>query len=91
MMNDRIYYSRDAEAQAMRERNSAILAFLVIGVTIGTVLALLFAPRSGEKTREDIGEALEDSFHEGRKAGSEAVEKLEKEFAELKKRLEDRR
>ncbi|MEP7293063.1 MAG: YtxH domain-containing protein [Chloroflexota bacterium] len=87
-MNDRIYYSRDAEMQAMRERNTAILAFLVIGVTLGTVLALLFAPRSGEKTRAELGDALEDSFQEGRKAGSEAVERLEKEFADLRKRLE---
>lgn len=90
-MNDRIYYSHDAEMQAMRERNTAILAFLVIGVTIGTVLALLFAPRSGEKTRAEISDALEDSFQDGRKAGNEAIEKLEKEFNELRKRLESSR
>lgn len=90
-MNDRIYYSREAEMQAMRERNTAILAFLVIGVTIGSVLALLFAPRSGDKTRAEIGDVLEDSFHEGRKASNEAVERLEKEFHELRKRLESSR
>lgn len=90
-MNDRIYYSREAELQAMRERNAAILAFLVIGLTIGAVLSLLFAPRSGERTRAEIGDALEDSFHEGRRAGSDAIERLEKEFAELRKRLESSR
>lgn len=90
-MRDRIYYSREAEAQALRERNAAMLAFMVIGITIGAVLALLFAPRSGEKTRAEIADALDESFNEGRKASSDAVEKLEKEFADLRKRLEDRR
>lgn len=91
MMNDRIYYSREAEAQAMRERTTAVLAFFFIGITIGTVLALLFAPRSGDKTREEIAEALEDSFKEGRKASNETIERLEKDFADLRKRLEERR
>jgi gas vesicle protein len=91
MMNDRIYYSRDAEIQAMRDRNVAMLAVLVIGVTIGTALALLFAPRSGEKTRAQISDALEQGFDEGRKQGNETIERLEKDFADLRKRIEDRR
>lgn len=90
-MNDRIYYSREAETQAMRERTTAVLAFFFVGITIGTVLALLFAPRSGDKTRSDIAEALEDGFKEGRKASNETIERLEKDFADLRKRLEERR
>lgn len=91
MMNDRIYYSRDAELQAMRDRNVAMFAVLVIGVTIGTALALLFAPRSGEKTRSQLGDALEQTFDERRKQGNETIERLEKDFADLRKRIEDRR
>jgi len=90
-MNDRVYYSREAESQAMRERTTAILAFFVIGVTVGTALALLFAPRSGEKTRHELADALDQGFDEGRKASSEAVERLEKDFADLRKRFEERR
>jgi gas vesicle protein len=89
-MNDRVYYSREAESHAMRERNMAILAFLVVGVTIGTALALLFAPHSGDKTRAEIGDALDEGFHEGRKHSSEAIERLEKDFADLRKRIEER-
>ena len=89
-MNDRIYYSREAESQATRERTTAILAFFVIGITIGTALTLLFAPRSGEKTRSELAGALDQGFEEGRKASGEAVEKLEKDFAELRKRFEER-
>jgi len=89
-MNDRIYYSRDAESQAMRERNTAILAFLVIGMAIGTALALLFAPRSGEKTRAELSGVLDHGFDEGRKASGDAIERLEKDFADLRKRIESR-
>ncbi|MEO8396452.1 MAG: YtxH domain-containing protein [Chloroflexota bacterium] len=89
-MNDRIYYSRDAESQAMRERTTAILAFLVIGMAVGTALALLFAPRSGEKTRAELSGALDHSFDEGRKASGDAIERLEKDFADLRKRIESR-
>lgn len=90
-MNDRIYYSREAEAQAMRERTVAMFAFMVIGITVGVVTALLFAPRSGEKTRAELADALDEGFNEGRKASGDAIEKLEKDFADLRKRIEDRR
>lgn len=90
-MRDRIYYSREAEEQAMRERNAAIIAFMVIGITVGAVLALLFAPRSGEKTRAELADALDEGFNEGRKASGDALERLEKDFADLRKRVEDRR
>ena len=91
MMNDRIYYSREAEMQAVRDRNVAMLAVLVIGVTIGTALALLFAPRSGEKTRNQLSDALEQGFNEGRKNSEQTIDRLEKDFADLRKRIEDRR
>lgn len=91
MMTDRIYYSREAEMQAQRERTTAILAFFLVGITLGTVMALLFAPRSGEKTRAELAGALEDSFEEGRKTSAETIDRLEKDFADLRKRIEDRR
>lgn len=90
-MNDRIYYSREAEAQAMRERTAAILAFFVIGIAVGTVMALLFAPRSGDKTRGEIADAIEEGFNEGRKASNDAVHRLEKDLSDLRKRIEDMR
>ena len=89
-MSDRVYYSREAESQATRERNTAILAFFAIGIMVGTALALLFAPRSGERTRAEIGDALDHGFEEGRKASGEAIERLEKDFADLRKRIEER-
>ncbi len=91
MMNDRIYYSREAEVQANRERMTAIFAFFVIGITVGTALALLFAPHTGDKTRGEIADAIEEGLHEGRKASNDTIHRLEKDLGELRKKIEDRR
>jgi gas vesicle protein len=37
-----------------------VAAGIAIGLVIGGTLALLFAPKSGEQTRKEIGDALED-------------------------------
>lgn len=78
-MNNRIYYSREAEEQANQERTRAVLIFMVLGLGIGAVLALLFAPKSGEETRHDISKSLDDRF-----SG------VEKELESLSKRVEER-
>jgi gas vesicle protein len=81
MMNDRVYYSREAQDRANQERNSAIVVFMVVGLAIGAVLALMFAPNSGEKTRKELAGSIGDTT-------SSTVKQLEKEFAELRKKVE---
>jgi gas vesicle protein len=89
-MNDRIYYSREAEERASRERTVAVLLFLAFGVGIGAAIALLFAPESGEKTRRELAHSVEGSVETGREAVEPALHRLEKEFGELRKRVDDR-
>jgi hypothetical protein len=43
-MSDRIYYSESAQKIARRKQVLASLVFTAMGITIGTILALLFAP-----------------------------------------------
>lgn len=61
MERDRIYYSNEAEqraiAQANTERAALAVTVLIAGLGIGAVLALLFAPADGKRTRRDIGRA----------------------------------
>jgi gas vesicle protein len=90
MNNDRIYYSQDAETRAMRERTVLILAFLTFGLGIGVVLALLFAPSSGKTTRRDLAKSVEDGLKTGREALEPVVKRVEKEFDEIKKNVEER-
>jgi gas vesicle protein len=89
-MNERIYYSREAEMRANREKTVAVLLFLALGVGIGAALALLFAPKSGEQVRGDLVGAFEDGFDSGREATQTAIQRLEKGVADLSKKVEDR-
>lgn len=90
MSNDRIYYSRAAEERAKREQMVLTVVFLLLGLSIGAVLALLFAPSSGRDTRQEISSTVGEQVETGREATNRALHRLESEFAELRKRLEDR-
>ena len=87
-MNDRIYYSREAEMRASREKTVVVLLFMAIGIGIGAALALLFAPKSGQQIRSDLAGAFEDGFDSGRDVTQTAVQRLEKGIGELSKRVE---
>ena len=87
-MNDRIYYSKDAEELAKRQQAIGAITYLALGLGIGAILALLFAPNVGEKSRKLLADALEDGFRRGQEAILEAANQLEKEYPELRKRIE---
>jgi gas vesicle protein len=87
-MNDRIYYSRRAEELAKRQQTIGAVTFLALGLGIGAVLALLFAPNVGEKTRKLVTDALEEGFKHGQEAILDAANQLEREYPELRKRIE---
>ncbi len=89
-MNERIYYSHEAEMQANRERALVIGIFMLLGLGIGAALALLFAPKSGSQIRKELAAGVEDRFEGGRDATGKALQRLEKEFSDLRKRVDER-
>ena len=89
-MSERIYYSRAAEERARREQIFLTVMFLALGLSIGTALALLFAPNSGSETRKEIVNTVEGGLESGREVTNQTVKRMEKEISELRKRLEDR-
>jgi gas vesicle protein len=62
---------------------------LMAGLAIGVVLGILFAPKSGKDTREDLVERGERLMEMGRESVSDVVEKT-KDLAESgKKKFEE--
>jgi gas vesicle protein len=49
------------------------LGSLLLGFGVGVGLAILFAPQSGEETREWIGASAEDGFRKVRRQGRRVV------------------
>ena len=60
-----------------REETSAAtkLTYLLVGGGIGAVLALLFAPKSGEELREDIADVTRKGIEKGKVAATQIQEK----------------
>jgi len=90
MNTDRIYYSRDAELQANRDKTLMAVVLMAIGLGIGAALALLFAPASGEETRHEISHKFEDGVNDGRETVEPVMKRLEHEIADLRQRFQDR-
>jgi len=70
MDNNRTYYSHDAEMRSGRNHT----AMVVLALGVGAAAALLLAPNSGHKTREDLKHGIE-----------EGVKKLEEKVEEARK------
>ncbi|UCE27059.1 MAG: YtxH domain-containing protein [Candidatus Coatesbacteria bacterium] len=62
------------------------LSFIVGGI-VGSVLGILFAPKAGAETREDIAKFAADVKDETEKVTKAAVEKIEKVVDEAQKAL----
>jgi gas vesicle protein len=90
MNPDRMYYSRDAELQAMRDKTVMAALVMVLGLGIGAALALLFAPAAGTETRQEIAHTFESSVKDGRETVEPLVKRLEHEIADLRQRFQER-
>ncbi len=88
--NNRTYYSREAEGRVARDKAVLTLIFLVFGLGVGTALALLFAPHPGKETRDELAHAMEEGLNSGRDAVNPTLKRLEKEFGDLRKKVDDR-
>jgi gas vesicle protein len=89
-MSDRVYYSREAEMRAQRERTMMAIVLLGFGVGVGAIMALLFAPRSGEEIRKDITDRIEPGFERARDVTNHTVENLQRDLTRLRDEMESR-
>lgn len=85
-MNNRMYYSTEAEQRAQWERAGLALASMILGVGIGAVLALLFAQQTGEEARRNINK----QFDESRERADEFMDDAREHSEKLRSKMEDR-
>lgn len=90
MSNERVYYSHDAEIGAARDKTRLVVLCLMIGLGIGSALALLFAPTSGKAIRQDLAKSVEAGLQTGRETVEPLVKRLEEDLAEMRKNVEER-
>ena len=67
----------------MANESGSGAAWFLVGAALGAGLGVLFAPRSGEETREALGEWL----RERREQGSEFLEKMKEKIPEKKEKI----
>jgi gas vesicle protein len=89
-MNDRIYYSREAEDLAAQQRTILALVVMLLGLGLGAIVALLFAPRKGDDVRKDIAKNAEHLYDNSRESTAKALKELQKDFDKLRGDVEDR-
>ena len=73
----------------MSERNGDLLKGLFIGGLIGVVAGILYAPKSGKETREDIVRATEDLLSRAKDEYEKAVEKSKAAYEAAVERLKN--
>ena len=83
-------YNQDLQnQQQQQEQTAAIAVLLVVGLVIGAAVALLMGQANARKKKASFRGRLEHGLGEGLETTKETVQRLEKEFKELRKRVEN--
>lgn len=102
-MSSRTYYSEEAAERAKKQQGATMFGVLLLGLALGAVIAILYAPREGKKTRKllgkegkktrkILGKEFGDSFDSSREAADDAikdtVKKLDEQYRTLRSEMD---
>jgi gas vesicle protein len=73
----------------MSENSGSRISYFLVGLSVGTLLGILFAPHSGEETRERLTEKAEEGREYAQKKARELRERAD-ELLERSKQVVDR-
>ena len=76
-MNERVYYSRDAEMRAQRQQFVLVVAATAVSLSVGALIALLLAPRTGKEIRRTLGEQIDQAYNTGREIADQVRRDVE--------------
>ncbi len=62
---------------------------LFLGVAVGALVGILFAPKSGEETRDDVAGAVNDGIDEVRTRATKAARSARRFANQARERVED--
>lgn len=71
----------------MSDRTGDFLKGLVIGGLVGAVIGILYAPKSGKETREEIGKKAEELLAKAKEEYEQTLEKSRKTYETAVSRL----
>jgi gas vesicle protein len=87
----RIRYKMNEEKEVTKETGSktalAVMATMFIGIVIGFLTGILFAPKKGEKTRKEIVDKSRDLYEKGKGTVMGAVDKTKQFTKESKNKF----
>lgn len=82
-------YNRDLQMkQQQQEQTTALAVLLVVGLIVGTIVALAIGQANERKKQQTLRGRLEHGIGEGLETTRDTVQRLEKEFRELRRRVE---
>jgi len=73
----------------MSERNGDLLKGLLIGGLVGALIGILYAPKSGKETREDIANKADELLSKAKDEYEKAVEKSKEAYEIAVRRLKN--
>ena len=73
----------------MSESNGDLLKGLIVGGLIGAALGILYAPKSGRETREDIARKTEELLSKAKEEYEKALEKSKLAYESAAKHLQE--
>jgi gas vesicle protein len=89
-MNERIYYSKDAENRARRNGVMVATMAIILGAAAGVIVALLFAPRPGDEIRDELARGAGDILGSARQTTESVAKEAGKAVHQVRERIEDR-
>ena len=90
MSGSRFHFGHDSEAHASRQMMMFTGLWLMVGLGVGAVMALLYAPASGKKTRRKLFRRMEEGLDSGQETIESVIDRLESEVEDLRETLEER-
>ena len=74
----------ERERQQRKESALKVLSGLAIGTLIGGIAGVLFAPKAGKETQQEIAEKVKDAADATREKVNETVHEVKEKVEELK-------